>query len=224
MSRDCGIQGRHSIFLIPYTVVDAASGPQCQQSPTGETVTITRFLLGVGLLAAALIGINLGTEPLLAIKDVQPETKFWWLVGAAIGGVSGGLIVGLVLWFLLRIFLTVEQAPDRLKFTLYTASILVGVYIFHELVISPPLTDEQRADFIAAFEGSCFQTQRSAAVNVEATDELLREYCGCAASSLTDQVTKKEMRYALQNNAMSPSAQTKVKKAAEECLRTFLGR
>jgi len=181
-------------------------------------VKLTRFILGLTLLASAIVVFELATEPYLATGELT-QNKFWWLVGAGIGGVAGALIWGIILWLPLRFFRGLENAPEPLKFTLYTAAILVSGFIVFRLVVSPPMSQGDREAFIWGVQESCFPTQRSmaSALNATVTDAQIREYCSCTALFLSQQITQKELRDSLVNDSISPSAQSKLIKAAEEC-------
>ena len=178
----------------------------------------TRFVLGLALLASAIVVFQLITEPFLATGQFT-QYGFWWLLGSGIGGVAGALVWGIIVWLPLRIIRGAKNAPDPLKVSLYTAAIVVGAFIVFRLVVSPTMTERERHVFVSEAQKSCFSTQRSSAVNATLTDAQLREYCSCVALSLSELITKKEVRYLWANKSVSPSAQGKVNKVAEECRR-----
>lgn len=176
----------------------------------------TRFVLGLALLASAIVVFQLIAEPFLATGQFT-QYRFWSLLGSGIGGVAGGLVWGIIVWLPLRIIRGAKNAPDPLKFSLYTAAIVVGAFIVFRLVVSPTMTERERHAFVSGVLKTCFATQRSYAVNATLTDAQLREYCSCMALSLSELITKKEVRYTVVNKSLPPSAQGKANKAAEEC-------
>lgn len=85
-------------------------------------MSVRQFLVGLLLLASALAVFKLATDPMAG-------TNMMSAVGEAVGGVAGGLILGLIVWIPFRFMRGAQNAPDIRRFTLYSAAILVVLFI-----------------------------------------------------------------------------------------------
>jgi len=103
-------------------------------------MNLSRFFLGLALLALALLAFKFATDP-LADKNI-PAT-----LGEAIGGVVGGLIWGLFIWGPIRLIRDADKAPDIRNFTLYSAAIFVAIYMVFHFIVGAPLSEIERLVF-----------------------------------------------------------------------------
>lgn len=80
---------------------------------------LSRFLIGLALLALVLVASKFATDP-FASSD---SSNIAATLGLAVGVVSGGLILGLIIWAPIRLACGAERTPDIRGFALYTAVI-----------------------------------------------------------------------------------------------------
>ena len=173
-------------------------------------MNLSRFFLGLALLAIAIMAFYFATDALF-------EKNIAATMGGAIGGVMGGLIWGFIIWGLIRIIRGADKAPDIRSFSLYTAAILVAIFIVFRFFVGTQLSEKERLVFSSGFEKTCFSSQRKLDENAGLNDSQLREYCSCVSSSLSAEVTEEEVKYVAVNEVFSASLQKKYQKIAERC-------
>lgn len=103
-------------------------------------MNLSRFFLGLALLAIALLAFKLTTDPLAGSNIAA-------MLGEATGGVMGGLIWGLIIWAPIRLVRGANKAPDVRNFTLYTAAIMVALFIVFRFFVGTPLSNSERMSF-----------------------------------------------------------------------------
>jgi len=168
------------------------------------------FFAGIFLLVLAFGVFTFVTDP-------TAGTHLVFTLGEAVGSVMAGLILGLIVWAPFRIIHGVEKAPDVRRFTLYTAAILVAVFIVFRYFVGTPLSKSARLAFASGFERTCFSTQRSLEENFTFNDSQLREYCSCVASSLSEKVTEEELKYLAAYKTFPGTLQEKSQQVGEQC-------
>jgi len=107
-------------------------------------VNLSRFFLGLALLALALLAFKFAADP-LADKYVATT------IGEGIGGVMGGLTWGLFLWGPIRLIRGADKAPEIRSFTLYAAAIFVVMYIVLHFIVGAPLSEIERLVLSSVF-------------------------------------------------------------------------
>lgn len=176
---------------------------------------LSRFFLGLALLVMALLAFKFTTDPLAGANITAT-------LGEATGGVMGGLSWGLIIWAAIRLIRGAGKAPEVRSFTLYTAAITVALFIVFRFFVGTPLSDSERIEFSSGFEKTCFSSQRKSDENASLTDSQLREYCSCISSSLSAEVTEKELKYVGVNKVIPASFQKKSQKISENCSQQLL--
>ena len=175
-------------------------------------MNLLRFFLGLTLLTMALVTYNLTTDP-FAIANVEHGLV---TAGKAVGGVTGALIWGVIIWAPIRFFRGTDKTPEIRSFTLYTAAVFVAIFIVFRLFTGTPLDKSDRITFISGIEKTCFSNQRTHQENSTFNDTQLHEYCACVASSLSTEVSEEELKYAA-NGAFPSSLRNKSNLASERC-------
>ena len=176
-------------------------------------MNLQRFFLGLALLTMVLVAYTLTTDP-FAIANWEHSLV---TAGKAVGGVTGALIWGLIIWAPIRFFRGADKAPEIRSFTLYTAAVFVAMFIVVRLFTGIPLDKSDRVTFISGVEKTCFSNQRTHQENSTFNDAQLHEYCSCLASSLSREVSEEELKYFAANEAFPSSLQNKSNLASEQC-------
>lgn len=176
----------------------------------------SRFILGLILITITLATYKVVTNP-LAQEDIVG------IISQSIGGVVGGLIWGLILWFPARLIIGIKnKAPDLRKFCLYTATIMIALFIAFEILSEKTESNSEREEFTTTFNNSCFSHQRQSEENKTLTNSQLQEYCSCLSISISKQITDKEIYGFYTNKTPSSSLQEKIQKSAAECSKEIL--
>ena len=179
-------------------------------------MNLSRFFLGLALLALALLAFEFATDP-LAEKNIAAT------MGFAIGFVGMGVLIwGLIIWGSIRLIRGPDKAPDIRSFALYAAAILVAIFIVFRSIVGTPLSETERFAFSSGVEKTCFSSQRKSDENAGLDDLQLREYCSCVSSSLGAEVTEEEVKYVAVNAVLPASLQNKSQKIAERCSQQLL--
>jgi len=171
---------------------------------------LPHFLIGIALLALALVAFKFATDPFASSNIV-------YIIGLAVGFVMGGLMLGLMVRGPIRFVRGAEKTPDKRETALYTAAMFVAAFIVFRFFVGTSLSKSDRLVFISGFEKTCFSTQRLLEENSTFNDSQLREYCSCVASSLSEKVTEEELNYRVAYETFPSSFQEKSQQTSEQC-------
>ena len=85
-------------------------------------MSTSRFLVGLVLLTIALAYGDF-------VTNIDPSNNVVRSIFYGVGGVAGSLIWGVIIWAGFRFARGKEAAPDIRKVSLYTAAILIALFI-----------------------------------------------------------------------------------------------
>ncbi len=173
-------------------------------------MNLSRFFLGLALLEIALLAFKFTTDPLAGSNLAATFAE-------TIGSVTGGLLWGLIVWAPIRLIRGSDKAPDIRSFTLYSAAIIVALFIIFRFFAGTPLDNSDRIEFASGFEKTCFSSQRKSEENASLNDSQLREYCSCISSSFSIELTEEQIKYVGVNKVIPASLEKKLQNISVNC-------
>ena len=94
---------------------------------------------------------------------------------------------------------------------------ILTLYFLCSQNASAQLTGSIRKNFMGNFEKNCYDTQRAASVNQKASNDTLRKYCSCMATTVADTLSNTYVDEMERGNIPASSVTPVMQNAANYC-------